>query len=213
MKKFIAIMLALMLLLCGCDQVTTPTTATGTQTGDQQQEAAACTHTDGNSDLTCDSCGESVLVTFEIYSVNDLHGKLTDGDNQPGVEEMTTFIKQRRAENENVLLFSAGDMWQGSSASNLTKGNLTTEWMNDIGFDAMVMGNHEYDWGGEFVSSPSWALTSIAAPPMSVLRTARLLPLLTETVFRSVSLVRSVIAIPPSHLIRYRTFTSRPATI
>ena len=153
MKKFIAIMLALMLLLCGCDQVTTPTTATGTQTGDQQQEAAACTHTDGNSDLTCDSCGESVLVTFEIYSVNDLHGKLTDGDNQPGVEEMTTFIKQRRAENENVLLFSAGDMWQGSSASNLTKGNLTTEWMNDIGFDAMVMGNHEYDWGGEFVSA------------------------------------------------------------
>ena len=152
-KKIIALMLIAVLLLCGCQQVATPATTPGAQSGDAQQEAVACTHTDGNSDLTCDSCGNSVLVTFEFYSVNDLHGKLTDGDNQPGVEEMTTFIKQRRAENENVILVSAGDMWQGSAASNLTKGNLTTEWMNDIGFDAMVMGNHEYDWGGEFVSA------------------------------------------------------------
>ena len=154
MKRILALMLIAVLLLCGCEKTTTPATVeTGLQTGEQQQETPACTHTDGNSDLTCDSCGESVLVTFEIYSVNDLHGKLVDSDSQPGVDEMTTYIKQRRAENENVLLVSAGDMWQGSAPSNLTKGNLTTEWMNDIGFDAMVMGNHEYDWGGEFVST------------------------------------------------------------
>ena len=156
MKRILAIMLLLTLLLSGC-QATTNTdpavTTTPVSGGEQAEGIPSCTHSDGNSDLVCDSCGSSVLVTFEVYSVNDLHGKLVDGDNQPGVDELTTFIKHRRAENENLLLLSAGDMWQGSAESNLTKGNLTTEWMNDIGFDAMVMGNHEYDWGGEFVSA------------------------------------------------------------
>lgn len=152
MKKIIALMLVAVLLLCGCQKAPEPTTvATDPVTGEIVE--AACTHTDADNNETCDSCGESVLEIFEIYSINDLHGKLTDSDNQPGVEELTTYIKNRRQENENVILVSAGDMWQGSAESNLTKGNLTTEWMNDIGFDAMVMGNHEYDWGGEFVSA------------------------------------------------------------
>jgi len=153
-KKTIALLLIAVLLLCGCEKNADPVAVTGgTQGGDVPQAELTCTHTDSDSDLVCDSCGESVLVKLEIYSVNDLHGKLVDGENQPGVDEMTTYIKNRRAENENMLLLSAGDMWQGSAESNLTKGNLTTEWMNDIGFDAMVMGNHEYDWGSEYVSN------------------------------------------------------------
>ena len=170
MKKIIAFTLLLALLLCGCQSA--PDTAGNTEATKNTSAAEkvdtqtpvqtdpevtddTCTHADSNSDTTCDNCGESVLVTFEIYSVNDLHGKITDGDNQPGVDEMTTYIKQRRAENENLILVSAGDMWQGSAESNLTKGNLTTEWMNDIGFAAMVMGNHEYDWGSTYVEANS----------------------------------------------------------
>lgn len=151
MKKIFVLMLIAAFLLCGCEKVPTPTVATDPATG--EAIVPTCTHTDANGDETCDSCGSSVLVTFDVFSINDLHGKLVDGENQPGVDELTTYIKARRTENENLLLISVGDMWQGSSESNLTKGLLTTDWMNDIGFNAMVMGNHEYDWGDTFVRS------------------------------------------------------------
>ncbi len=151
MKRLFAILLILGLLLCGCDS--DPTPATDPQTGEVIQTTEGCTHADSNSDTVCDSCGESVLVSFNIYAINDLHGKIADTDSQVGVDELTSFIKKSRKENENLLLISVGDMWQGSSESNLTKGLLTTDWMNDIGFSAMVMGNHEYDWGDTFVRS------------------------------------------------------------
>lgn len=153
MKKIILLLLISALLLCGCEKAPSPTTvATDPATG-ETLATPACRHTDANGDETCDSCGSSVLLSFDIFAINDLHGKLVDGENQPGVDELTTYIKSRRQENENLLLISVGDMWQGSSESNLTKGLLTTDWMNDIGFNAMVMGNHEYDWGDSFVRS------------------------------------------------------------
>ena len=42
-------------------------------------------------------------------------------------------------------------MWQGSSESNLTGGKIITEWMNELGFASMTLGNHEFDWGEELV--------------------------------------------------------------
>ena len=38
-------------------------------------------------------------------------------------------------------------MWQGSVESNLTEGHLVTEWMNQMNFVSMTVGNHEFDWG------------------------------------------------------------------
>jgi 2',3'-cyclic-nucleotide 2'-phosphodiesterase (5'-nucleotidase family) len=53
---------------------------------------------------------------------------------------------------DNVIFLSSGDMWQGSSESNLTHGALVTEWMNGMGFVSMTIGNHEYDWGESYIS-------------------------------------------------------------
>ena len=86
-------------------------------------------------------------VTVDVYCINDLHGKVADGDNHPGVDEMSTFFRNAMESQDHVILLSAGDMWQGSAESNMTQGRLTTEWMNELGFAAMAMGNHEYDWG------------------------------------------------------------------
>ena len=107
-----------------------------------------CTqHTDANDDYACDTCSSSVAVTFDFYVVNDLHGKIADADTHPGVDEMTTYFKNARWSDENAIILSAGDMWQGSYESNLTNGLLTTEWMNKAGFTGMALGNHEFDWG------------------------------------------------------------------
>ena len=110
-------------------------------------------HTDADKDDKCDDCGETVAVTFDFFAINDLHGKFEDTDTQPGVDELSTYLKNARAENENTIFLSSGDMWQGSSESNFTKGLIITDWMNEMGFAAMTLGNHEYDWGVEYIEA------------------------------------------------------------
>ena len=91
---------------------------------------------------------EEKLVSFDVYAVNDLHGKLDDTEFQPGVDELSTYLKQAGQE-RNTILLATGDMWQGASESNLTGGLIVTEWMNQMDFAAMTMGGHEFDWGQE----------------------------------------------------------------
>lgn len=110
-----------------------------------------CTHRDTDNNGLCDNCQISVMVSFDIYAINDLHGKFTDGTSQPGVDELTTYFKNARSQTENVILLSSGDMWQGGAESNLTRGLIITDWMNQLDFVSMTIGNHEYDWGKEAI--------------------------------------------------------------
>ena len=109
-------------------------------------------HTDGDNNGRCDSCNLSVIVNLDLFAINDLHGKFCDTDTQAGVDEMTTYLKRAYAREEHVLVLSSGDMWQGSSESNLTKGAIITEWLNEVDAVSMTLGNHEYDWGEEFIT-------------------------------------------------------------
>ena len=110
-----------------------------------------CDHADGDDNGACDNCLGGVRKTFDFFAVNDLHGKFTDTDTQPGVDELSTYLKKQKQENENTLVFSSGDMWQGGAESNLTKGLIITEWMSEMNFTSMTLGNHEYDWGSEYI--------------------------------------------------------------
>ena len=38
-------------------------------------------------------------------------------------------------------------MFQGAAVSAMTRGKVVADIMNYIGFDAMTLGNHEFDWG------------------------------------------------------------------
>ena len=112
---------------------------------------SSCTHTDADGNETCDSCGESVVVVIDIYAINDIHGKFCDTDTQPGVDELSTYLKSREEVDDNVIVISSGDMWQGTAESSLTFGAIMTEWMNIIGVVSMTLGNHEYDWGESYI--------------------------------------------------------------
>lgn len=144
MFKRIFILLLCALLLAGCKtQKPDPTT---------ESVSAVCSrHTDYDDDGLCDRCSISVIVTIDFYTVNDLHGKLSDGDTHPGVDELTTYLKNAEQTDDHVVLISNGDMWQGTSESNLTGGNLITDWMNALDFACMTLGNHEFDWGEEAI--------------------------------------------------------------
>ena len=130
----------------GGDTETGGSDSTGGDVGDGCVE-----HTDENSDGVCDECEDSVMRNLDIFAINDLHGKVLDGDGHIGVDELTTYFKQTKAQNPDTIFLSSGDMWQGADLSNLTKGLLVTDWMNELGFASMTLGNHEYDWGEEFI--------------------------------------------------------------
>lgn len=110
-------------------------------------------HTDENNDGECDDCGISVVIVLDLFAINDLHGKFLDSDAQGGVDELTTYLKNAYETEDHVILLSSGDMWQGSSESNLTKGYVVTEWMNHLNFASMTLGNHEYDWGETWIEN------------------------------------------------------------
>lgn len=116
------------------------------------EPSVVCAHTDTDDNGKCDSCEISVVVIFDIYALNDLHGKLDDGENCVGVDELSTYLDNAYADNSATILLSSGDMWQGSAESNLTKGFVITDWMNEMGFASMTLGNHEFDWGAEYIS-------------------------------------------------------------
>ena len=114
---------------------------------------AAHRHTDHNQDELCDQCGISVIVRLDFYAINDLHGVFMDTADNPGVDELTTYFKNAYADDAAYeILLSSGDMWQGSVESSSNKGELMTRWMNDLGFVAMTLGNHEYDWGSDSIA-------------------------------------------------------------
>ncbi len=137
-------------LLSGCQLI--PGGSTG-GTGDSTPiELPPEQHTDADSNGICDDCKQSVVVSVDLYAVNDLHGKFLATDNQPGVGGLTTYFKEAQAANPNTILFSSGDMWQGSSESNLTRGMIINDWMSEMDFVSMTLGNHEFDWGTSYIA-------------------------------------------------------------
>ena len=92
-----------------------------------------------------------LIVYVDFYSINDLHGKFVDNDSQPGVDELTTYLKNAREKDDYAFFLSAGDMWQGGAESNITKGQIITDWMNELDFTSMTIGNHEFDWSSEYI--------------------------------------------------------------
>jgi len=89
----------------------------------------------------------------EIYYLNDLHGAIEPSSNNLGLAYIGNFIEKRRLENPNLILLGGGDMLQGSALSNYYEGKSTLKLMDMMGFDAMVLGNHEFDWGLETVTN------------------------------------------------------------
>ncbi len=107
---------------------------------------AGCAPSDPSKPTPPTPSGGTVELSF--FAVNDLHGKFMDTSGQPGVDEFTTYLKDlyKDTAREEILL-SSGDMWQGTVESSSNQGQLMTEWMNEVGFVSMTLGNHEFDWG------------------------------------------------------------------
>lgn len=104
------------------------------------------------------------LKSLEILHTNDMHAHIfgvTPDDAMctlanidtdlcyGGFDRMATLVDRFRKQNNTTLLVDAGDQFQGSMFHQLYGGLASAQFMNEIGFDAMAVGNHEFDNGPE----------------------------------------------------------------
>ena len=84
-----------------------------------------------------------------IVHVNDVHGRLKfdEGQKEIGFGRLKTKVDELKEDNPNVLLLNAGDTFHGVVDVNLTEGKAMVDLMNEVGFDAMVPGNHDFNYG------------------------------------------------------------------
>ncbi|ADB40324.1 bifunctional metallophosphatase/5'-nucleotidase [Spirosoma linguale] len=103
--------------------------------------------------------GKAKPTSLTILHTNDVHSRLDpfpmDGSRNAGkggVARRATLIQKIRQEQVNgqprqVLLFDAGDIFQGTPYFNIYKGEPEILAMNQLGYDAGTIGNHDFDGG------------------------------------------------------------------
>ncbi|MCK5738601.1 bifunctional metallophosphatase/5'-nucleotidase [bacterium] len=109
--------------------------------------------------LNCETARTSGSGNITILHTNDMHGNFLPQpaswmktDPKPmigGFAALEHFVSQIREEMPSVLLLDAGDIMTGNLICNIeyegAKGGALLHFMNEVGYDAMALGNHEFD--------------------------------------------------------------------
>ena len=85
-----------------------------------------------------------------IFHTNDMHARIQPEDDRGksiGLPEMAAAVKAAKAENPATLWLDAGDTVHGMPMINVTKGEGMVPLLNAAGLDAMVPGNHDFNYG------------------------------------------------------------------
>ncbi|MBS3984437.1 MAG: 5'-nucleotidase C-terminal domain-containing protein [Selenomonadales bacterium] len=91
----------------------------------------------------------SAPTTVTIFYTNDIHARVASSATTLGYARIATLVQAERAANPNVLLLEAGDAFHGQSIANLSTGQAIVDIMNVMQYDAMVPGNHDFNFGQE----------------------------------------------------------------
>ncbi len=91
---------------------------------------------------------EAKSTKLTIVHTNDVHSRVVgDEEKYIGYERLATQIKQLKEENPNILVLDAGDTTHGLPIATISEGESIIKLMNKIGYDAMVPGNHDFNYG------------------------------------------------------------------
>ena len=108
--------------------------------------------------------GAAADYQLTILHTNDFHARFepiskydgpcsaednTAGECFGGSARLVTAVEAARARTNNAILVDGGDQFQGTLFYTYYKGTLAAEMMNKLGYDAMTVGNHEFDDGPE----------------------------------------------------------------
>jgi len=137
-------MLLLAVLLLGCRK-DNPTSSTPENQSGQNGQG-------GEGGDSKPIAGEYLLPVIET---TDVHGYIVNSSGSEVHYRMAFIadkVKDIRGRDENykkerLLLLDGGDLYQGASVSNLLEGWPIYVTMDKMGYDAVALGNHEFDWG------------------------------------------------------------------
>ena len=96
-------------------------------------------------------CQKQQKQTEDIYIVftSDVHCGFED--NIP-VASLKAYVNSIKSEHKDALLVDCGDYLQGGTIGTLSKGQFVIDLMNEVGYDIVTIGNHEFDYGMDRLS-------------------------------------------------------------
>ena len=110
----------------------------------------------GNSDPS-ESIVEDSYYTVPVFETSDVHGNLADTSGEKTkytLSYISDKVKDARGygdeeDRDRAILLDGGDIFQGNSMSYLLSGASMSAAYQMMGYDAVTIGNHEFDWGIE----------------------------------------------------------------
>lgn len=94
---------------------------------------------------------EDTVIT--VLHTNDVHGAVVSDDSHAGLDYLAGMKKSMVAGGQKVLLVDAGDYSQGTPFVADSKGQSAIKIMNEVGYDAAALGNHEFDYSLDEISA------------------------------------------------------------
>ena len=109
--------------------------------------------------LACTSAAQQTKTLYLLHT-SDTHSRIEPLDKlaadpdagKGGTARRAAFIRQFRAEHPATLVLDCGDYSQGTPYYNFYHGELEVKMIKHIGYDAIAIGNHEFDFGMENLS-------------------------------------------------------------
>lgn len=108
--------------------------------------------------MTVVSVGAKTKKQLVVLHTNDTHSCIMplnknidnkDIAGRGGFLRRVNMLKEQRQQHPDLLLFDSGDFSQGSGFYTLFRGDVEIGLMNQMGYDAVTIGNHEFDFGLE----------------------------------------------------------------
>jgi 2',3'-cyclic-nucleotide 2'-phosphodiesterase (5'-nucleotidase family) len=132
MKKLLSLLLVFALIFTFC----VPALA-------DEPTATAAADTEAAPETTAEEAEQTGELTgsIVILHTNDVHGAIE------GYAKVAALKQSLEEQGAYVLLFDAGDFIQGDTSVSISEGQTAIELMNAAGYDAVTMGNHEFDYG------------------------------------------------------------------
>ncbi|MGE4454822.1 MAG: 5'-nucleotidase C-terminal domain-containing protein, partial [Sphaerochaeta sp.] len=86
---------------------------------------------------------------FDLFVVhtNDVHGRVFSSEDNVGYSKLATMLKVGRGLTDNILVLDAGDVTHGTNIVNMFEGETVGVLLDMLGFDAVVPGNHDFNYG------------------------------------------------------------------
>ncbi|HEX7593818.1 MAG TPA: metallophosphatase, partial [Anaerolineae bacterium] len=161
-KKTIVLLVSLLLVVLVACGTPTPTLAPPVPPAPRLAPPAAATPV-ASLAPTATSPAASGAIKVTILHTNDMHGYL-EGDKLKGgdgttfefggvTNAMGTIVRLKQEAGANTITLDGGDFWQGTFPSNHDEGKAIIAAMNAVGYDAITLGNHDFDHGVDVVTA------------------------------------------------------------